>query len=166
MAQDLFLVTKDGGEPIPFLATEADETFGQFSPDGNWIAYRSNESGRPEVYVRDFAPDQVPAYGNEREQITVDGGDKPRWSPDGSEIFLAGDGTLMAVPVRPGRPFEVGAPIRLFQTNPNPVSYVPYDVTPDGEFIVNTLMDTADAAAPPLVVRLDWQSAIRREAGP
>ena len=65
MAQDLFLVTKDGGEPIPFLATEADETFGQFSPDGNWIAYRSNESGRPEVYVRDFAPDQVPAYGND-----------------------------------------------------------------------------------------------------
>ena len=63
-AQDLLLVRRDGGAPIPFLATDADETFAQFSPDGKWLAYRSTESGRPEVYVRDFAPDRTPPVRN------------------------------------------------------------------------------------------------------
>ena len=101
----------------------------------------------------------MPAYGSERVQITVAGGDKPRWSRDADEIFfLASDGALMAVPVRPGRPFEVGAPVRLFQTNVT--SYVPYDVMPDGGFITVTAMDTPGATVPPIVVRLNWQAAL------
>ena len=66
--QDLWILphrAAAGGErkPIPFLVTQADETFGQFSPDGKWIAYSSDESGRREVYVQGFAPDRVPAAG-------------------------------------------------------------------------------------------------------
>ena len=161
MAQDLFVVSRDGGDPIPFQTTEADETLAQFSPDGRWIAYMSDESGRPEIYVRDFAPDRVPAHGSEWVLITVDGGNKPRWSVDGREIFfLAPDGTLMAAPVSPGVPFEVGTPMRLFQTSFR--GYVPYDVMPDGNFITNTLADPRGGDVTPIVVMLNWQSLLRR----
>ena len=159
MAQDLFIVSADAGDPIPFLTTEADETLAGFSPDGQWIVYMSDESGRNEVYVRDFAPDQVPAYGTERVLISVDGGDKPRWSRDGREIFFIDpSGILMAVPVTPGVPFEVGTPTRLFQTSFR--SYVPYDVMPDGNFIVNALVDPSGAETMPIVVMLNWQSLL------
>ncbi len=160
--QDLVLVRKEGGAPIPFLATDADETFGQFSPDGRWIAYRSTESGRPEVYVRDFAPDRTPAYGTEKVQISVNGGDKPRWSHDGREIFFLQGSTLVAAPVRLGKPFQVGTAVSLFETRT--ATYVPYDVMPDGTFVVNTLVETHGAAAPPLRVLLNWQAVLRKDA--
>jgi hypothetical protein len=68
-----------GGErkPIPFLVTQADEVFGQFSPDGKWIVYSSDESGRREVDVRGFAPDRSPAAAIGKWQISTAGGDKP-----------------------------------------------------------------------------------------
>jgi len=159
-SQDLALVGKDGGAPIPFLATEADETFAQFSPDGKWIAYRSTESGRPEIYVRDFAPDRSPAYGTEKIQISVDAGDKPRWNPNGREIFFFHGNTLMAVPVRPNeKPFFVGKPVPLFDTIT--AGYVPYDVLPDGTFVVNVVVQSGPAtAASPLKVLLNWRSAL------
>jgi len=160
-AQDLTLISRDGGDPIPFLATEADETFGQFSPDGKWVAYRSNESGRSEVYVRDFAPDRTPAYGTEKVQISVNGGDKPRWSPTGREItFIQPGGMFVAVAVRPGAPFEVSQPVELFQARVT--SYYPYTVMPDGTFVLNTLMEAPERATPPVVVMVNWQSALRR----
>ncbi len=160
-AQDLLLVGVDGGNPVPFLATEADETFGQFSPDGQWIAYASTESGRKEVYVRDFATDQTPAYGSVREQISLDGGDKPRWGPNGREIFfLRPDETLVAVPVNLGTPLEVGAPEELFPMQW--VGFFPYVVMPDGTFIVNTPLELLPEATPPPVVILNWQAGLRQ----
>jgi Tol biopolymer transport system component len=158
--QDLALVRRDGGAPIPFLATDADETLAQFSPDGLWIAYRSTETGRPEIYVRDFVPDRSPAYGTEKEQISVNGGDKPRWSPNGREIFYFQGNTLMAVPVRPGTPFHVGTAVPLFTANT--AGYVPYDVLPDGTFVVNVPVPSASGAGSPLKVLLNWQSALPR----
>ena len=158
--QDLLFVDRDGSDPVPFLTTEADETHGQFSPDGQWIAYRSTESGRSEVYVRDFAPDQTPAYGSDRVQISVAGGAAPRWSPDGREIFFLGPtGTMFAVPVSPGTPFEVGTPEELFPTQA--VDFFRYVAMPDGTFIVNTRVELPPEATPPLVVMLNWQSALR-----
>ncbi len=160
--QDMLLVDGDGGDPVPFLTTEADETHGQFSPDGRWIAYRSTESGRSEVYVRDFEPDRTPAYGSERVQISVDGGDAPRFGPDGREIFFLGPaGTLFAAPVSLGPPFAVGTPEELFPTQS--VSFFRYVVMPDGTFIVNTATELPPEATPPLVVMLNWQSALRRQ---
>ena len=161
-AQDLLLVARDGGTPIPFLQTTADETFGQFSPDGKWIAYKSTESARQEVYVRDFAPDRTPAHGTEKVQISIAGGDKPRWSPDGRELFFLQGATLMAVSVRPGKPFVVSRPVALFDLRP--ISFFPYDVMPDGSFIVNqAVAPLRDTPAPPLRVLLNWQSAIGRK---
>ena len=158
--QDLFVVRRDGGAPIPFLTTPADETLGQFSPDGRWIAYASTESGRFEVYVRDFAPDRSPAYGSEKIQISVNGGSKPRWSPDGKEIFFLQGATLTAVKVTPGKPFQAGTPVSLFETRAR--SYVPFDVLPDGTFVVNQGVETQRAAAPPVRVVLNWPALLRK----
>jgi len=164
--QDLWIVAADapaGGvrKPVPFLTTDADETFGQFSPNGKWIAYRSTESGRPEVFVRDFAPDRVPAAGPGKWLISTDGGDKPRWRHDGKELFyIAGDGALMAVPLRITPEFQPGIAVPLFKTRA--AGYFPYDVSPDGRFLVNTIVGEADERATPITVVLNWMSGLKQ----
>ena len=121
--QDLWILplqASPGGErkPIPFLVTQADETFGQFSPDGNWLAYSSDESGRRDVYVQGFSPDRVPAAAVGKWQISTAGGDKPRWRRDGKELYyIATDRKMMAVPVKIGPMFEPGVGVPLFDTN-------------------------------------------------
>ena len=82
-------------KPFPFLKTPFDERDGQFSPDGKWIAYQSNESGRFEIYVQPF-----PGPGG-KFQISADGGAQPRWNKNGKEIFYVSlDSKMMAVPVK------------------------------------------------------------------
>ncbi|MCA1660594.1 MAG: hypothetical protein LC642_08695, partial [Verrucomicrobiaceae bacterium] len=88
-------------QPFPFLQTEFNEQAAQFSPDGKWIAYSSDESGAPEVYVQTF-----PASGG-RWRVSTDGGRQPRWRRDGRELFyITADGKLMAVDVKLGATFE------------------------------------------------------------
>jgi eukaryotic-like serine/threonine-protein kinase len=164
--QDLLILPMEtprgGGErkPIPFLATPADETFGQFSPDGKWIAYSSDESGRREVYVQGFAPDQVPAAAVGKWQISTAGGDKPRWRHDGAELYyIAPDRKMMAVPVKTGPPFEPGVAMPLFDTNVT--GFFPYDVSPDGRFLLNTVSDVAAQTSSPVTVVLNWQAALK-----
>lgn len=100
--------------PFPVVQTRFAEDQGQFSPDGRWIAYRSNESGRLEVYVRPF-----PGPGGAR-RISVDGGGQPRWRRDGKELFYVGaSDRLMAVPIvaaANAATLDVGAPTALFST--------------------------------------------------
>jgi Tol biopolymer transport system component len=95
--------------PRPFLKTPAQESYGVFSNDNQWVAYQSNESGRFEIFVRSFP-------GGERViRVSADSGVEPVWSPLGNELFYRGlDGRLMAVPVRGGAAFEVGKPEALF----------------------------------------------------
>ena len=101
---DLFVLTLDGdgriaGGPAPLLQTVFDETQGQISPDGMWLAYTSNESRENEVYVRPFLPNAPGAGG--KWQVSTAGGTQPRWRRDGKELFyLATDRSLMSVPVR------------------------------------------------------------------
>ena len=152
-----------GGErkPIPFLVTQADETFGQFSPDGKWIAYSSDESGRREVYVQGFAPDRNPAAAVGKWQISTAGGDKPRWSRDGKELYyIAPDRKMMAVPVKIGPTFEPGVAAPLFDTNVT--GFFPYDVSPDGRFLLNTISEAAALTASPVTIVLNWQAGLRR----
>ncbi len=159
--QDLYLLPLTGDrKPVPLLVTAADETLARFSPDGKWILYRSDESGRSEIYVRDFAPDRTPVIGNAKWTISS-GGDKPRWSRDGKEIYyLAFDRTLMAVPVTIGSTFKPGVAVPLFKTNP--ASYDPYDVSPDGRFLIATLPDDASQPSLPITVVLNWQALMNR----
>ena len=134
----------------------------QLAADGDGNPRRqvtSDESGRREIYVRGFAPDRSPATAVGQWQISAAGGDKPRWSNDGTQLFYINlDGELMSVPVRSGTTFEPGVPKRLFKVRV--AGYAPYDVAPDGRFLVNAIPDAPVRST--LVVMVDWQSRLRK----
>ena len=113
---DIWALPLDGDrKPFPVVQTNFDERDGQFSPDGKWIAYQSNESGRFEIYVQPF-----PGPGG-KSQVSTNGGAQVRWRRDGKELFyIALDGRLMAVPIRlasNGQAVEAGTPVPLFATH-------------------------------------------------
>jgi Tol biopolymer transport system component len=155
---DLYVLRADRREPIPLVVTEADELPAVFSPDATWIAYSSDETGSREVYVRDFAPDRVPAVGSVKVRISTDGGDKPRWRRDGTELYyIAADGRLMAVPVRRTPTFSVGVPVALFEVRVRKSGFFfPYDVARDGRFLVDTLDSSSSDASSGMTVVLNW----------
>jgi WD40 repeat protein len=156
-------------KPERFVASEFQETQGQFSPDGKWMAYTSNESGQYEVYVEAF-PREPGAEG--KWKVSTAGGEDPHWRPDGKELFyLDQGGRLFAVPVqnsgaKPG--FGMGAPQALFDTRlsqfdrriggfPGPPSY---DVAPDGtRFLVRVIQEQGKEA--PLVLVTNWQALLK-----
>jgi hypothetical protein len=131
----------------------------RFSPDGRWVAYGSNESGRWEIYVTSF-PD---AHG--KWQISNGGGDQPKWRSDGKELFyITPDGKIMAAPVTVGANFDAGTASVLFQANPREMvatsEQVTYDVSKDGErFLVNTRLKTG---ATPMSIVLNWTAKLTR----
>ncbi len=133
-AGNIWLLPPDGA-PAPFFTSEATERYPTFSPDGRWLAYTSNESGRFEVYVRPY-PGPEPAT-----LISGDGGSDPAWSPDGRQIYYAQPpdppSVLMAVDVAPGDEFQAGRPVPLIDGWTflrTPVRG--YDVFADGSFVI------------------------------
>ena len=98
-------------KPWPFLQATFNEGSVAFSPDGHWVAYQSDESGRHEIYVRPF-----PGPGGQW-QISTTGGKDPRWRPDGKELYyIAPDSRLMAAPIASsGTALQPGLPTALFQ---------------------------------------------------
>jgi dipeptidyl aminopeptidase/acylaminoacyl peptidase len=151
------------GTQAPFRLLEGDsiETEGQFSPDGRWIAYASNESGRKEVYLvpfRDRSASLSGALVRERLQVSVAGGHAPRWRRDGKELFyLAADKMLNSVQVlSAGSQLHLGPARPLFHINPNLAGSYSYDVSPDAKrFIVNTAPEEKTA---PITLVQNWQS--------
>ncbi len=119
-------------EAKEFLLTPVGEGNATFSPNGRFLAYASNESGRFEVYVRPFPP------GPGKSQVSTDGGAHPIWSADGKEIFYVEDSTLMAVPVSAEGNFTPGPPQRLFESDLFRAGRQqrPYYVFPDGQRFV------------------------------
>ena len=103
---DLWVLPLEGDKkPVPYLQTEFEEVLGQFSPDGRWVAYASNESGRSEIYVQPY-----PADGG-KWQVSTDGGIQPRWREDGKELFyLTGDDRVMTAEIEAGETFQPGVP--------------------------------------------------------
>jgi len=164
-ARDLWAVPMTGN-PMPFLVlqTPFNELAGAFSPDGRWIAYESDESGRYEVYIRAFvAPDTgaAPAVVGQW-QISTAGGRDPLWSPDGQELYyLDPAGNMVAAPIMvTGDRVEVGAPAVLFPTRivgggrPEFSLGRQYDVAPDGRFLINT--EVGEGADAPITLILNW----------
>jgi eukaryotic-like serine/threonine-protein kinase len=147
---DVWSVSLRTRKATPFLNGPSDESQAAFSPDGRWVAYTSTESGRPEVYVQPF-----PATGA-KWQVSVSGGEQPRWRKDGKELFyLAPDRTLMTLPIRVPGAFDEQSPQPLFQTN-IPFGDInvsqAYDVTPDGQRFVIAAPDPLSPQAPITVV--------------
>jgi hypothetical protein len=138
-------------KPYPFLSTRFNEQQGVFSPDGKWVAYQSNESGRTQVYVRAF-----PGPGGQW-QVSTEGGSSPRWRADGKELYyLAADNRIMAAAVlAQGAVFTAGTPTALFATRiPQSANRPNYDVTRDGRFLVNA--DLEDTAPEPIHLLINW----------
>jgi Tol biopolymer transport system component len=150
------------GEPreVAVAQSQQDETEGQFSPDGSWVAFVSNESGRPEVFVQSFPG------GRGRTQVSTAGGTQVRWSGDAKEIFyVAPDGKMMAVPIAfGGASPQVKLPVPLFQTHLatgiNVLGIKPqYAVSRDGRFLLNTAVERDSA---PIVVSVNWMKKLAK----
>ena len=146
------------------MKTGFQERAGQFSPDGRWVAYQSNESGRLEIYIRPFAAAAAsgaganPAAG--QWQVSTAGGMFPKWRSDGRELYYIGpNGAMMAAPVAAtATTIEPGAPAALFPTRIfggglERALGSQYDVTRDGRFLINTVLDDASS---PITLIQNW----------
>jgi eukaryotic-like serine/threonine-protein kinase len=159
---DLWVLPLDGDhKPIPFLRTEFNESSGQFSPDGHFIAYTSDESGDDEVFVREFSSNSAQGSRDAAGKwlISKGGGTDPRWRGDGKELFyVASDGKLMSVNISAKPVLEAGTPRPLFQLPPG---FIGGDVTPDGSrFLIG--VPVAQSASVPFTVVLNWQTTLKK----
>jgi len=165
---DLWVLPLQGDQkPFPFLRTEFNEGGGQFSPDGRWIAYASDESGRSEIYVRPFAPDSSGGANREGKwQISTDGGTEPHWRRDGKELYyLSADRReVMAVEVAAGPAFQAEVPQALFQTPPSGEiigGLRQWDAAPDGSrFLFLTAAEQTTQSR--FTVVLNWTSLLKK----
>jgi serine/threonine protein kinase/Tol biopolymer transport system component len=141
---------------FPFATEALIQEESRFSPDGRWIAYKSNESGTNEIYVRAF-----PGPGG-KWQVSTDGGTDPRWRRDGKELFyLSLDRKLMTVPVGLDGAFQAGRPAPLFAVQPI-LRISAYDVAPDGRrFLVKS--PSGEQGSPPLTLLTDWTALLRKD---
>jgi WD40 repeat protein len=159
---DIWAVAVDGErKPLPLVQTPYDDRDAQFSPDGKWIAYQSNESGRYEIYLQPF-----PGPGP-KSMISSGGGTQVRWRRDGKELFyVAPDGRLMSVAVGSlsNGALDLATPVALFQTRLASTAGLAggrqqYDVSLDGQqFLMNTYADTGtEIGTSPITVILNWK---------
>ncbi|MGA2715904.1 MAG: hypothetical protein ABSG41_22605 [Bryobacteraceae bacterium] len=165
--QDLWVLPLEGNrKPVLLLGTEFNEHQASFSPDMRRVACGSNESGRFEVYVRPFVasgPSGAPALGEGKWQVSRDGGDDPKWSADGKQIFFdapPGGTAKMAVDVKAnGAAFEAAVPQRLFLSP----SDGGWDVTADGKRFLLAAPVGGQSAQVPINVVLNWPALLNRK---
>jgi len=145
------LPLKEERRPRPWLQTRFNERNPRFSPDGNWIAYESDESGSPDVYVARTEG------GGDKRRVSTAGGRSPRWRSDGKELYyVASDGFVMAVQALPVPRLEVGAPTRLFHLE---TGIDDYDPLPDGtRFLVRTSLEKMRES--PIRLVTDWAAGV------
>jgi serine/threonine protein kinase len=150
---DVNILDLKEGRERQFLASEFNESDASFSPSGRWIAYTSDESGRPEVYVTSFPT------ASARWQISAGGGSQPRWRGNEKELYyLSADGSMVAVPVEMRPDFKAGVPQRLFpcELRQSGNLFGEYDVSPDGQrFLINTT--AGGPRSLPLTIVIGWQ---------
>jgi serine/threonine-protein kinase len=159
-SMDLFLLDLRSRRAEPFLNSRFGETFPEFSPDGRWLAYCSDESGREEVYVRPF-----PGPGG-RWQISHEGGTENVWARDGKQVFYRwGDGQVWVVDIRTDEGFSVSKPRLLFD-NPIHFSGRPirtFDVSPDGQrFLMVKMDERKPQPVTELILVQNWFEELKR----
>jgi Tol biopolymer transport system component len=157
---DLWLLTLPELKSSLFLKAPSVVRNGQFSPDGKWVAYASNETGKWEIYVTSF-PELRGKW-----QVSAGGGEQPRWRADGKELFyLSSDGKMMAAPVTTGAKFDAGTPVTLFQATPRqPIPIYDlfvYDVSRDGQrFLIISEVKQVENA--PMSIVLNWTAKLSK----
>jgi Tol biopolymer transport system component len=151
---------------IPLLTLPYDEVSPKLSPDGRWLLYSSQESGKAEVYVRPF-----PDVNAGRWPISVGGGSQPLWAKNGREIFyVSPDNVMMAAVVTTQEGFQVGERKALFEI---PSGFVlsavstPYDVSPDGQrfIMVRDIPSATPAVGAPIILVENWFEELRAKIG-
>ena len=168
-AVDLFTLAMNARETpaSPLLQSDAQKLAAEFSPDGRWIAYQSNESGQQQVYVRPF-----PNIEAGRWQISTDGGTRPAWARKGDELFyLDGNDQLTAVRVQatattfvPGKPAKVLSTKYVAGTTTRGYDLRTYDVSPDGQrflMLKGPAGGPSSTASPPMVVVVNWVEELK-----
>jgi serine/threonine-protein kinase len=160
---DIYVLALDGKhEAQPYVASEFAEAEGAFAPDGRWVAYQSDESGRAEVFVRPFPP------GGGKWQISVAGGTHPRWSADGKHLYFRHENSVMEVDIdTTGSALRVGTPVKLFeglflQAAIGGNIYADYDVAPDGQRFAMLRGESRQSVPDHVVVVLDFFDELRK----
>jgi serine/threonine-protein kinase len=156
--RDIWVLSRKDGTISAVVQSAKSDVAPRFSPDGRWLAYVSDESGRPEVYVQPF-----PGPGGKR-QVSIDGGTEPMWNPKGGELFYRLGRRFIAVPVSLQPTFAAGKPITLFEADyaasEFPLTSPGYDVSPDGQrFLV-----AKDVEPPPTQINVvvNWIEEVKR----
>jgi serine/threonine-protein kinase len=128
---DIYLLRMSDRVEFPFLATPAIEGGARYSPDGNWLAYMSTQSGGPQVYIQEMPGDR------RMRQVSTDGGTQPIWNPKSNELFYRNGNRLMAVQITTSGAFSVGQPRivvdRQYWASPVGLTNAGYDIAPDGQ---------------------------------
>ena len=144
--------------PRPLIATRFDEEAFAVSPDGRWIAYESDETGRTEVFIRPF-----PSADGGKTQVSSDGGAAPLWARNSRELFYVnGARSMVAVPVAPGTMPQLGDPRTLFHLRSElylstPAYFTPFDISLDGQrFLMARQVGPAPVSATPIVMVQNW----------
>jgi Tol biopolymer transport system component len=157
--RDIWVLRLSDRTPQPFLRTPSNESAPRFSPDGRWLAYVSDESGRYEVYLQPY-----PGPGGKR-QISTEGGTEPLWNRNGRELFYRSGNKMMAVQITTQSGFAFGSPRMLFDagqymppTGPYSYPFPNYDVSPDGQ---RFLMITKENK-PQINVVVNWFEELKR----
>ena len=151
---DLMVRRLPDNTTTPFRESAADESDGRFSPDGRFVAYTSDESGRSEVIVAPFP-------SGPGTTVSVDGGRSPRWSADGRELFFrTPEGELMAAPMRTDATVAVGRPARLFTTRLTDGSWGDFVVAPEGRFMA--VVRTQIGSQQPMTILVNWNQSLPR----
>jgi len=159
--RDIWVLRMSDRKAQPFLVTPFNEGGPTFSPDGRWLAYVSNESGRPEVYVQPF-----PGPGG-KWQISTEGGAESAWNRNGKELFYRSGNKMMALDVTTQPGFSPGKPHMLFEGQYSasewPLIDTAYDVSPDGQRFLMTKGAEQAAEATQINVVLNWFEELKQK---
>jgi hypothetical protein len=158
-SRGMTLFALDGSQkPIPVGSRNGSSGQGRISPNGKFIAFTSNASGRDEIYIQKMPPSTSP------QKVSINGGQSPHWKSDGKELlFVSPDAEMMAVDITPDPVFHAGVPHRLFQLkSANPNDLANFDVRPDGQqfLVFMRQQGTQDA---PITVVMNWWAELRQE---
>jgi hypothetical protein len=157
---DIWTVQLDGERKATlFLQTPFDENVPNISPDGRWLAYLSNESGRDEIYVRAF-PGPSGKW-----QISTDGGANPVWARSGKELFYQNGDKMMVVDIAGDAALRAGTPRMLFQGKYETVGGGRgrnYDVSPDGQRFIMIKAGSSNERSPQMIAVMNWFTELRQ----